>query len=55
MDKFNRLSQKSTQSTTCQLYAEMTRLARLYASNLLKPESITMVGDDLSKLSFAEA
>lgn len=53
MDKFNRLFQKSTQNTTCQLYTEMSRLARLYASNVLKPESITVVGEDLGKLSFA--
>ena len=53
LDKFNRLFQKSTQNTTCQLYTEMSRLVRLYASNVLKPESITAVGEDLSKLSFA--
>ncbi len=52
MGKFNCLFQKSTQ---CQLYTEMSRLVRLYASNVLKPESITAVGDDLSKLSFASA
>ncbi len=34
---------------------EMSRLVRLYASNVLKPESITAVGEDLSKLSFASA
>ena len=51
--KFNRLFQKSTQKTTCQLYTEMSRLVHLYASNVLKPESITVVGEDLSKLSFA--
>ncbi len=55
MGKFNRLFQKSTQNTTCQLYMEMSRLVRLYASNVLKPESITAVGEDLSKLSFASA
>ena len=54
MDRFNRLFQKSTQNTTCQLYNEMTRLVRLYASNLLKPESITVVGDNLCQLSFAQ-
>lgn len=53
MDKFNRLFQKSTQNTTCQLYNEMTRLVRIYASNLLKTESITAVGDNLRQLSFA--
>ena len=34
MDKFNRLFQKSTENTTCQLYSEMCRLVRLYASNI---------------------
>ena len=53
MDKFNRLFQKSTQNTTCQLYTEMSRLVRLYASNLLKPECIVAVGDDLSQLTLA--
>ncbi len=33
----------------------MSRLVRLYASNVLKPESITAVGEDLSKLGFASA
>ena len=41
MDKFNSLFQKSTQNTTCQLYTEMSRLVRLYASNPLKPECRT--------------
>ena len=53
MDKFNRLFQKSTQNTTCQLYTEMSRLVRLYASNLLKPECIVAVGDELSQLNLA--
>ncbi len=34
---------------------EMSGLVSLYASNVLKPESITAVGEDLSKLSFASA
>ncbi len=34
MGKFNCLFQKSTQNTTCQLYTEMSRLVRLYASNV---------------------
>ena len=50
MDKFNHPFQKST-NTTCQLYTEMSRLVRLYASNLLKPECIVAVGDDLSQLN----
>ena len=53
MDKFNPLFQKPTQNTTCQLYTEMSRLVLLYASNLLKPECIVAVGDDLSKLNLA--
>ena len=53
MDRFNRLFQKSTQNTTCQLYTEMSRLVRMYASNLLMPESITAVNNDLSQLNFA--
>ena len=55
MDKFNCLFKKSTQNTTCHLYMEMSRLIRMYASNVLKPESITAVGEDLYKLSFASA
>ena len=53
MDRFNRLFQKSTENTTCQLYTEMSRLVRLYASNLLKPEAIVAAGDNLSSLSLA--
>ena len=53
MDKFNCLFQKSTQNTTCQLYNELSRLVRLYASKLLKPECILAVGNDLSKLNLA--
>ena len=43
--------QKSTENTTCQLYDEMSRLTRLYASNLLTKESILAVGDNLSCLN----
>ena len=53
MYRFNRLFQKSTENTTCQLYTEMSRLVRLYASNLLKPEAIVAAGDNLSSLSLA--
>ena len=53
MDKLNRLFPNSTQNTTCQLYTAMSRLVRLYASNLLKPECIVTVGHDLSKLNLA--
>ena len=54
MDKFNRLFQKSTENTTTQLYNEMSRLVRLYASNLLKHECIVAASADLRKLSFKE-
>jgi hypothetical protein len=50
MERFNRLFQKSTQNTTSQLYSEMSRLLRLYASNFLKVEFITSVGDNLQQL-----
>ena len=40
MDKFNKLFQKFKENSTCQLYNEMGRLVRLYASNLLKPDVI---------------
>ena len=53
MDRFNRLFQKSTESTTCQLYSEISRLVRLYASNILKPDTICTV-DNLSHLSLAK-
>ena len=53
MDRFNCMFQQSSENTTCQLYSEMSRLVRLYASNLLKPESILSVGDALTQLSFA--
>ena len=46
LDKFNRLCQKFTQNTTCQLYTEMSRLVRLYASNIMKPECIVAVSND---------
>ena len=56
MDCFNRLFQKSTENTTCKLYAEMSRLVRLYASNVLNPEAIVAAGDNLSLvLSLASA
>ena len=52
MCKFNRLFQKSDENTTCELYTDMCRLTRLYASNGLTIESITAAGDDLSRLKF---
>ena len=53
MDRFNKLFQKSTENTTCKLYSEMSRLVRLYASNLLKAETILAAGDDFTKLNFS--
>ena len=52
MDKFNRVFQKSTENTTCELYTEVCRLTRLYAANVLKAETITSVGNNLHQLSF---
>ena len=51
MDRFNRVFQKSTENTTSQLYTEMSRLTRLYASNVLQRSAITSVGDYLRKLN----
>ena len=42
--------QKSTENTTCEVYNEMCRLVRLYASNLLKKEVILAVGYNLKEL-----
>ena len=50
MDQFNRLFQKSTQNTTCQLYDEMNRVVRLYASNFLKADTILEAGANLKSL-----
>lgn len=55
MDKFNRIFQKSTENTTCQLYDEMSRLLRLYAANLLKNDVILAAGDNLQDLSLTPA
>ena len=51
MDRFNKVFQKFTENTTCQLYTEMRRLVRLYASNLLSKEAIVAAGDDLHQLN----
>ncbi len=40
MDRFNRLFQKSSENTTCELYVEMNRLVRLYAANLMTNDAI---------------
>ena len=54
MDRFNRVFQKSTENTTCELYTEMCRLLKMYAANLLKSEVISAVGSDLSLLSVTD-
>ena len=51
MDRFNRLFQKSTENTTCELYDEMSRLVHLYAANLLKRDPILAAGNNLSLLN----
>ena len=51
MDKFNKVFQKSKENTACQLFQEMSRLVRLYASNLLKADVILAAGNDLNTLS----
>ena len=50
MDRFNSMFQKSNENTTCQLYTEISRLTRLYATNLLKCSVISALGTDLSCL-----
>ena len=54
VDRFNRLFQKSTENTTSQLYNEMNRLVRLYASNFLTSDVILAASDNLRHLDFAE-
>ena len=51
MDRFNRLFQKSTENTTCELYSEMNRLVRMYAANLLTNETILEADKILGSLS----
>ena len=51
MDRFNRTFQKSTENTTCQLYVEISRLMRLYASNILTKDAIIRAGDNLRHLN----
>ena len=55
MDRFNRLFQKSTENTTSQLYDDMNRLVRLYATNFLSDDSILAASDNLKNLDFDEA
>ena len=52
MDRFDRLFQKSTENTTCELYDEMNRLVRLYAAKILTNDTILDAGDDLKILKF---
>ena len=54
MDNFNKVFQKSTENTTCQLYSEKSRLVRLYASNLLTREAILSVGEDIQNLDLED-
>ncbi len=52
MDRFNRLFQKSSENTTCELYVEMNRLVRLYAANLMTNDVILEATDNLRLLNF---
>ena len=54
MDNFNKVFQKSTENTTSQLYSEMSRLVRVYASNLLTREAILSVGEDIQNLDLED-
>ena len=51
MDKFNRLFQKSTANTTCELYSEMSKLVRLYVANVLRTDVIIAASDNLHNLN----
>ena len=50
MDRFNRVFQKSTENTTCQLYTDMSRRVRLYAANVLERDAIAAAGENLQML-----
>lgn len=52
IDRFNRLFQKSTENTTSQLYDEMNRLIRLYASNFLTSDTVLEARNNLRNLKF---
>ena len=54
MDNLNKLFQKSTENTTYQLYPEMSRIVRVYASHLLTREAILSVGEDLQNLDLED-
>ena len=47
------MDRKVDRNTTRQVDSEMSRLVRLFASNLLKPEAIVAAGENLSILSMA--
>ena len=52
MDRFNRIFQKSTENTTCELYDETNWLVRLYAAKILAKDTILDAGDDFKLLKF---
>ena len=52
MGRFNRLFQRSSENTTCELNVEMNRLVRLYAANLLTTEAILEANQNLKLLDF---
>lgn len=54
MDWFSHMVQKSTENKTCQLYSEMCRLVRRYASNDLDKDAILAAEDNLSLLSLCQ-
>ena len=54
MNRFSCTFQRSNENTTCELYIEMSRLVRLYAANVLKPEAVIRATGNLSQLSLSE-
>ena len=52
MDQFNRLFQKSTENTTCELYNKMNFLVWLFAANLLTIDAILATSSSLTLLGF---
>ena len=50
----DRVFQKSTENTTCELYTEMCRLLKVYVANILKRDVITAAGNDFSLLSLSD-
>ena len=47
----NKLFQKSTENTTCELYNELNCFVRLYAANLLTTDAILAANDNITLLS----